>query len=157
MKARGMTMSMMMMENKMVEDDISFGHLQHTRQKLESHSMEERNILLVNPFIMFRFELIIQLSVPSCKNPKGAISSYRLTFCTSRKCLIPSHARAICTHNPSKEGGYTPTKAVILDDLDEWSWDVNRLTAWQTMRAEAVGKAYSFFLRTWVLLITAIQ
>jgi hypothetical protein len=97
-----------------------------------------------------------KLSVPSCKSRKNAISSYRLTFCTPRRCLVPSHERPICTHNPNK-AGYTPTQAVELDDLDEWSWDVNRATAWQKMRGEAIGMANRFFLRTWVMLITVIQ
>lgn len=92
--------------------------------------------------------------MPSCKSRKNAISSYRLTLCTPRTCLTPSHERPICTYHPDKSG-YHPTKAVILDDLDEWSWDP--VGPWEKMVNEAMGMVTQFFMRTWLTLITIIQ
>jgi len=72
-------------------------------------------------------------------------------MCNSRKCFVSSDERKICTHNNTK--GYTPTKAVILDDLDEWTWDVERRTAWEGMR----GIIIRGFYRTVVILMPAFQ
>lgn len=59
-----------------------------------------------------------------CKGAKSAVKAYRISLCVEGgKFITTSGDRRICSYQDGKKG-YRFGGAVVVDDLDDWRWDL---------------------------------